>query len=137
MPPSVDPEIAQWQSEEREIGMIEFAPTKVATERFPYYPLPKFSVFLGIMEVDALCLADDGSLCVYDNEVQNRIICRAAKNQSSFVAAMKELDQHFEKCVADDSYCDDVDAAALVRDKCSQIAGGDEYVSFFTSLLGV
>lgn len=137
MPPSIDPEIARWQSERREIGMIEFAPTKEAAERFPYYPIPESAIFLGSMEVDALCLVNDGSLCVYDNEAQNRIICRAAKDQSSFVTAMKELDQHFEKCAIDDSYCDDMDAAALVRDKCSRLAGGDAYVSFFTSLVGV
>lgn len=137
MAPSVDPEIARWQSEERDIGMIAFSPTDDGNDRFPYYPLPESVVFLGTMEVDALCLADDGSLCVYDNEVQDRIICRAAKDQSSFVAAMKELERHFEKCVADESYCDDMDAAALVRDKCAQLAGGDDFASYFSSLLGV
>ncbi len=137
MSPSVDPEIARWQSEKREIGMITFAPTHEAAEHFPYYPLPESTVFLGIMEVDGLCLANDGSLCVYDNEVENRVVCRAAKDQSSFVAAMKKLDQYFEMCATDDAYCDDMDAAAIVLDECSRLAGGDEFVSFFTSLLGV
>lgn len=134
---TVDPDIARWQANEHEIGMIEFAPTQAAEDRFPYYPLPESAVFLGVMEVDALCLSPDGSLCVYDNEVHDRVICQAATDQSSFVAAMKELERHFEKCVADESYYDDMDAAALVRDKCSQLAGGKQYESFFSSLLGV
>lgn len=137
MSSSVDPVIARWQSERREIGMIKFAPSKEATDRFPYYPLPDSTVFLGIVEVDALCLNNDGSLCLYDNEVQDRIFCRAAKDQSLFVAAMKELERYFERCLADESYYDDLAEAAAVRDKCAHLAGGNEYVSFYTALLGV
>jgi hypothetical protein len=135
--PTVDPDIARWQTDKHQIGMIEFAPTHEADDRFPYYPLPESAVFLGIVEADALCLSGDGSIGVYDNEVQDRVICHAATDQSSFVAAMKELERHFDKCIADDSYYDDMDAAALVRDTCSKLAGGEQYQPFFSSLLGV
>jgi hypothetical protein len=135
--PQVNPAIATWQSEDREIGMVEFAPSDTATDRFPYYSLPDDATFIGAVEADALCLQIDDSLCVYDNASRNRILCPAAVSQPCFVKAMKELEQHFDKCDADDLYCGDLDAAEAVRDRCVNLAGGNEYVPFFTSMLGV
>lgn len=137
MPPPLDSRIVDWQADGREIGMVEFLPTETAKDRFPYYPLPDDQTFIGVMETDALCVHVDGSLRVYDHESQNRIICPAASDQQSFVAAMIELEQHFDKCVEDEKYCDDMDAAATVRDRCVELAGGDDYLPFFTSMLGV
>ena len=73
--PTVDPTIVAWQSELREIGMLELAPTESASERFPYWQLPDTSTFLGKLESDALCLLADGTLCVYDHEVAGRVLC--------------------------------------------------------------
>jgi hypothetical protein len=137
MSPPLDSRIANWQSDGHEIGMVEFHPTKAAKERFPYYHLPDDETFIGVVEADALCVHLDGSLRVYDHESQNRILCPAATDQRSFVAAMIELEQHFERCVRDEKYCDDMDAAATVRDRCVELAGGDDYFPFFTSMLGV
>ena len=133
----IDPAIAAWQSRNHEIGIIEFSPAETATERFPYYSLPDHVTFIGMMEADALCVQLDGSLCVFDHEWQNRIICSAAKDQRRFVDAMKEVERHFDRCTVDDSYCDDMDAAAMVRDRCAELAGGDVYLPFFTSMVGV
>ena len=137
MTTQTDPSISEWQSTGHQIGMVEFAPTDAAAVRFPYYALPEDARFLGTMEADALCVLADGSLCVYDTTSKNRINCGAASNQGSFVAALKALEQHFDKCVADNPYCNDLDAAAKVRDRCTALAGGDTYGPFFTSLIGV
>ena len=136
MPHPVDSTIAAWQSDRHELGMIEFFPSDAAAEKFPFYPLPDDAVFLGLMEVDALCLMDDGTLRVYDHEVQGRILCPAAPNQARLIAALKVLEDHFEKCGEDDAYCDDETAAVTVRERCTKIAGGDEYASFFCSMVG-
>jgi hypothetical protein len=81
MLPSLDPKIVNWQSENREIGLVEFQSTDMANQRFPHYPLPNDQTFIGVMETDALCVHTDGSLRVYDHESQNRILCPAARDQ--------------------------------------------------------
>lgn len=133
----IDPVIAAWQTDNHEIGMVAFSPTEAATERFSYYSLPGDVTFVGMMEADALCVQPDDSLSVFDHESQNRIICPAAHNQRRFVDAMKELERHLDRCAVDDSYCDDTDAAATVRDRCAEMAGGEVYLAFFTSMVGV
>lgn len=137
MPLLIDPRITNWQSEGREIGMLAFHPTETAHNWFPYYQLASNQTFIGVMELDAICIDMDGSLRVYDHQSQNRILCPAAADQQSFVKAVIELETHFERCVEDEGVFDDMVVATIVRDRCAQMAGGDEYVPFFTSLLGV
>jgi len=133
----VDPTIAAWQADRQEIGMVEFLPPDTATSRFPYYRLPSDSTLIGVMEADALCLMEDGSLRVYDHESPGRVLCLAARNQLAFVEAMNVLEDYFDRCGEDDNYCDDESAAVAVRERCTSIAGGDEFAPFFTSLVGV
>lgn len=137
MTAAIEDTIASWQADRHVIGMVEFAPSDAAAEQFPYYALPDGITFLGVMEVDAVCLCADGAVRVYDNAAENRILCCAAADQSSFVAAMQELERHWNKCASDESYRADMAAAARVRDRCAQLAGGDPYMEFFTSLLGL
>ena len=129
MPP-VDPTIAAWQSEFREIGMLELAPTESASERFSYWHLPDPSTFLGMLESDALCLLADGTLCVYDHEVAGRVLCAAAPNQSSLISALSEMDAFFERCGDDDDLADDESANTRMREKCTELIGGDDYAAF-------
>ena len=128
--PTVDPKIAAWQSELREIGMLELAPTESASERFPYWQLPDTSTFLGKLESDALCLLSDGALCVYDHEVADRVLCAAAPNQSSLISALSEMDTFFERCANDDDLADDESADRQMREKCTELIGGSEYAAF-------
>jgi hypothetical protein len=133
---SVDPIIAAWQTEQHKIGMIEFFPLDTVAARFPFCKLPSDATFLGVMEADALCLMDGGALRVYDHEVADRIFCLAALNQSKLIEALKVLEEYFEKCGEDDDYCEDETAGVTVRERCTAIAGGEEYESFFGSLVG-
>jgi len=128
--PTIDPTIAAWQSENREIGMLEFLPTDSAPERFSYWPLPSNAAFLGKVESDALCLMDDGTLCVYDHGVADRILCPAAPNQPNLIAAMTAMDDFFKRCDGDDKLADDESATIEIREKCTDTVGGADYASF-------
>ena len=127
--------LAALQTGQYVVGMIEFFPSETAGDQFPYYELPADATFLGVMEVDALCLLDDGSVVVYDHEAVNRILCRASSSESAFLSALAVLNEFFEKCAADGSF--DEAGAVEVRDRCTEIAGGEEYRSFFVMMLGV
>ncbi len=131
------PTISEWQSEAREIGMLTFLPSSSVAKHFPYYSLPDNALFIGLMESDALCMMDDGSIQVYDHEVPDRVLSVASPNQEVFVAALAVLEEYFEKCVADESYYDDESAGIEVRERCAAIAGGDDYTGFFCGLVGL
>ena len=131
--PSVDPTIAAWQAERREIGMLVFWPTASAADKFPFWPLPESATFLGMLEADALCILPDGSLCVYDHEVVDRILCIAAPNQSSLISALLEIDSFLERCGNNDDLADDESANIQMRDKCTTLIGGDQYAAFIQS----
>jgi len=128
--PTIDPTIVAWQTDRREIGMLEFAPTESAAERFPFWQLPDASTFLGMIESDALCLLADGTLCVYDHEVADRILCDAAPDQSSLISAMSEMDAFFERCGDDDDLADDESVNIQMREKCTELVGGNDYAAF-------
>jgi hypothetical protein len=40
-------------------------------------------------------------------------------------------------CKENEKYCEDMEAAEAVRSRCAEQAGGDEYLPFFTSMVGV
>jgi len=48
----VDPTIAQWQAEKHEIGMVEFLPSEIVADCFPFYELPPNATFLGLMDAN-------------------------------------------------------------------------------------
>ena len=128
--PTVDPTIVAWQTERREIGMLQFSPTAIALELFPYWQLSDSSTFLGLLESDAICLLADGSLCVYDHEVTDRILCAAAPDQSSLISALSEMDVFFNRCADDDKLADDESADIEMRKKCTELVGGESYAAF-------
>jgi hypothetical protein len=132
----IDPTIADWQQDKHVVGMIVFSAPESAAECFPYYALPANATFIGLAEADALCLMNDGTLQMYDHEVENRVFCPVAPSQTVFISALKVLEEYFEKCVADESYSDDESAAVAVRQQCCEIAGGDDYAAFFSMMVG-
>lgn len=133
---NIEPAIADWQVSEREIGILTFSPAGSASQWFPFYVLPNDSVFLGLMEADALCLMADGSIRVYDHEVTDRVLCHAAANQTAFISALSVLEEYFEVCASDEVYGDDESTAVKFRKRCAEIAGGNEYDAFFCGLIG-
>lgn len=133
---TIDPIITAWQMERREIGMLEFTPTDTASQRFPYWSLPDSSTFLGMLESDALCLLDDGTLCVYDHEVTGRVLCPAAPDQSSMISALLEIDNFFDRCGDKEDLVDDESATTQMREKCTKLVGGDAYATFMQLFFG-
>jgi hypothetical protein len=132
----IDPRIAIWQADRHEVGMIAFCPSDAAADCFPYYSLPREAMFLGLMESDALCATGDGAIVVFDHERPGRVLCKAATNQAAFLAALAVLEDHFNKCDGDTSYWEDGSAAIEIRERCAAIAGGEEYESFYCSMVG-
>lgn len=128
--PTVDPTIASWQANQREIGMLEFFPTESAAKRFPYYQLSDSSTFPGLLEFDALCMLTDGTICLYDHDVVDRVLCAAAPNQSSLISALTEMDAFFDRCKDDDDLANDESANIQIREKCTELVGGDAYAAF-------
>ena len=133
----IESAIQQWQAGRYEIGLIEFAPSDSVSDHFPYYSLPDEVQFLGTFEADALCLQPDGTVCLYDHESEKTILCRAAANQLALVSSLQRVEQHFERCLREENYFNDAAAAESVRDQCAEMAGGPEYLQFFSALIGV
>ncbi|MBT4863521.1 MAG: hypothetical protein HON53_00170 [Planctomycetaceae bacterium] len=127
--------IAECQAQRLEVGMIEFLPSDTAADEFPSYELPANAKFVGILEVDALCLMDDGTLVVYDHQAAGSVLCKAAVSESALLSALAVMQEFYAKNVSEDSF--DEAAAIKVRDRCTEIAGGEECRSFFVMLLGV
>ena len=117
--------------------MIEFADSGLVDERFPYYTLPDGVTFIATDECNAVCIRPDGTICEFDCDEEGRVACDCARSQESLVAVLTELEEHFARCGSDDSYCDDMDAASRVGNRCVELAGGEKYRVFFTSLLGI
>ena len=126
----VEPVIAEWQVDRHEIGMLQFFPSDAASERFPFWSLPSNTIFLGVVESDALCLMHDGTLCVFDHEVAGRVVCHAASNQTDLIAALKAMDDYFERCSDDDAFAEDESAAIEMREWCTAMVGGPDFASF-------
>ncbi len=116
--------------------MIQFLPCNEARDQFPHYDLPSESMFVGLMDADAICLLPDGSLVVYDHGVSNRVLCKAAPSQETFLEAVAVLENHFKACVEDPRYWAGESAAREVSRRCTEIAGGEDYASFFCTMIG-
>lgn len=86
--------------------------------------------FLGMLEADALCMLPEGSLCVYDHEVVDRIFCAAAPDQSFLILALTEMEAFFDRCGDSDDLADDESSAIQMREKCTTLIGGDAYAAF-------
>ena len=126
----VEPTIGQWQAECREIGMLEFSPSDAVSELLPHWQLPAGAAFLGVVESDALCLLEDGSLCVFDHEVAERVLCAAAPNQRQLISALQAMDEYFDRCAENDALANDESAAVEIREKCTALVGGADFASF-------
>ena len=134
-PVAFPPTIAVCQAQRIEVGMIEFLPTEMAADEFPSYELPANATFVGTLEVDALCLMDDGTLVVYDHQAVGTVLCKAAVSESALLSALAVMEEFYANNASAASF--DEAAAIKVRDRCTEIAGGEECRSFFVMLLGV
>ncbi len=134
-PVAFPPTIAECQAQRFEVGMIEFLPSDTAADEFPSYELPANATFVGTLEVDAICLMDDGTLVVYDHQAAGTVLCKAAASESALLSALTLIEEFYAKNATAASF--DEAAAIKVRERCTEIAGGEECRTFFVMLLGV
>lgn len=132
----INESIKNWQSEKRELGIIRFMETSDLCDRWAHEVQPDF-IPVAMFEADLLCLSNKtGELLVFDHEENGRVLCAAASNQEEFLKTVAILEDHFGKCVKDESYWNDEREAFLVAKQCGEIAGGEGYANFYHMLVG-
>ena len=109
-----------------EIGLIEFDNT--ATVR------GKYTVF-GKFEVDRLAI-DAGGAVVLLEETADTVTMQCAADSGRFLDAVIHIGKFLEKRSVDDALFDDEPANRVVAGECAALAGGKQYVDFYTMMLG-
>jgi hypothetical protein len=131
----LDPRLESWMRSAHEIGIVEFNDADLVASRFPH-DIPESFIPIGLVESDAICIdVETNEIVVLDHEVKDRQLCLAAQNQESLVAAMRLAEKYFDDC-ARDLASDDQSAVEAIAVECTRIAGGDQFRSFFCSLIG-
>jgi hypothetical protein len=131
----LDPRLESWMRSAHEIGIVEFNDADLVASRFPH-DIPESYTPIGLFESDALCIdVETNEICVLDHEVKDRKLCLAAQNQESFVTAMLLVQKYFDDCAHDLESHDETSAEAIAVE-CTQLAGSDQFRSFFCSLIG-
>src|SRR4051794_11330267 len=100
----IHPNIASWQSASYELGLLQFLqPGQLAEQS--HHPVPADHTPIALCEADTLAVNDrSGQLVLFDHEQANRILCLAADNQQSLLAALEILQTHFKHNGEDDYY---------------------------------
>ena len=131
----INPQLSDWQAEERELCLLQFRESALLKSQFPlqisahYLPIAKY-------EADLLCINQaDESVVALDHEVEGRIFAQAASSQTALVSALLKVDA-FIKSDLRDPYFDDEDECRIVAEECAMIAGGGEFFPFYHSLIG-
>ena len=131
----LDPRLESWMRSAHEIGIVEFNDADLVASRFPH-DIPESYVPIGLFESDAICIdVETNEIVVLDHEVKGRQHCLAAQDQESLVTAMRLAEKYFDDC-ARELASDDQSAAQAIAVECTQLAGGDQFRSFFSSLIG-
>lgn len=115
-----------------EIASIEFGNRKHS------FPVPDGFTVLGKQECDAIaiCHATD-EVVVLDHEVEGRIIAVAANNLYAFLSALSVIEDHYEKCEANEDLYEDEAFMASTANSAGAKAGGEKYVGFYMNLFGI
>lgn len=133
---NIDPTIAIWQKSNHSIGMVDFLPCEKVVTTFAHNISSHYAP-IGMCEAEALVVnIESGEIELLEHEVAGKVCCKAAKDQRHFIDSMTRLKTHFDKCVADNEYYENLESAVQVRTECSLLAGGKNYESFFCSLIG-
>lgn len=110
-----------------EVGMIQFYKNPQPVSR---------GWQIGEFEADDLILdAGSGEIIVLSIEAIDYVLCRCAKDGSSFLAALVLAAQFYEKCAENDQHGTALHMRAF--EACTAAAGGDIYSGFYKMLLGV
>jgi len=133
---SIHPTIQQWQNARHEIGIIEFSTSDDALKRFPH-SIRRGHTSIGTAEADLLCIDDaTGELLLFDHEVADRIHCHCAATQEHFIAALRILEDHFDRCGESDDYSNDEAAGLAAIGRATAAAGGSKYEPMYHSMVG-
>ncbi|WP_309046003.1 hypothetical protein [Marinobacter sediminicola] len=129
-------QIREWQESVHEIGMLQFLKPEVVREKF-IQSIPENMTALALCESEAVCVdAGSAEVVLLEHETGSTISCAAAQNQDSLVASLRVLESHFNRCVEDPDYCESENEAIKTKSRCVDLAGGEKFLGFFTSLVG-
>lgn len=132
----INQQIVSWQSSGYEVGLIKFLKSDAVHDNFTQ-TIPTDYLPIGLCECEAVCISKKtGEIVLLEHEAEGEIFCEAAESQSSFISSISVLEDHFGKCIESDDYYNDEAAAVNVRNKCTNVAGGEKYISFYISIVG-
>ena len=116
--------------------MIKFSSGGDALKRFPH-PVPRGFTPIGTAESELLCIEEaTGELLLFEHEVADRISCRCAASQERFVAALRILEDYFDRCgESEDTFNDKAAGLAAVAGG-AEAAGGSRYEPMYHSMVG-
>lgn len=129
-------QIKEWQESAHEIGMLQFLRPEAVRGKF-IQSIPENMMALALCESEAVCVdANSSEVVLLEHETANTISCAAAQNQNSLVASLRVLESHFNRCGEDPDYSDSENGAIKTKSRCVELAGGEKFLEFFTSLVG-
>lgn len=120
--------VRDWDVSSIEIGMFSFRTPPIVEGR---------RVEIGVLEVDPVSHRTVEMDYIMEEYVTGRFICRVAPSGGALLDALLDIAAYFAKTSVGDIDPDDDARALAVKEKCVDLLGGDDYVTFCTMLLGV
>ncbi len=118
-----------WDLSQVEIGMICFLAEPE--------PMPG-KVRVGALEADPLNILDGTREILCEQlHVPGFVLHNVAKNSEHFLDALLPAAELFARRLTQDIAFDDLAATRQTADRCVALAGGERYLSFYHSVLGV
>ena len=110
-----------------EIGMITFNSKPIEKNGY---------VLFGKHEIDDLAIDQITGEIVLLEENMTHLMQYCAKDGSSFFDALIEMAKFLEKRAFDESLYEDEAINLAVAENCAELAGGDKYLDFYTTMTG-
>ena len=120
--------ISKWDGTTVEIGAIRFAD----------HPIDLGAMIqVGFVEDDPLIVdKQTGEIAVIDSSDQSTVVWKVARDSECCLDALDCLSRYFTGCAIQQIDYDNRDIAMATAKNCAALAGGDEYLLFYSSLIG-
>lgn len=120
--------LRDWDLRNLEIGMVRFPGPCVEISA---------GTCIGCVEADPLIrLLEGGEIVVHELGTKEHVLWRVAKNGSALLDALSIAARFLAKGATATIDIDECEAARVAAAACANAAGGDEYIDFYTMLLG-
>ncbi len=120
--------VSDYDMSRTEIGMVRFGSNVSETE--DYFCIGKF-------EVDFICvskLSHEVVIVGFDDPLG--IAYKCAQNSAMFLDAMIVAGKFLENCGVDKNLFNNQNSICLIAERCSDLAGGMDYLNFYKVLIG-